>query len=68
MHMLFCETKHCIITGNYLCTDTEALLLAALVMQIEYVLLLCAGGRGYTLHYEYIICINPPTTGHRNAK
>ena len=36
MHMLFTQTKFSIISGYYLCTDTEALLLAALVMQIEH--------------------------------
>ena len=36
LHWLYTQAKGCVMRGKYAVTDAEALLLAALVMQIEY--------------------------------
>ena len=36
LHLLYTQAKGCVLRGKYAVTDTEALLLAALTLQIEY--------------------------------
>jgi len=36
LHLLYTQAKGCVLRGKYAVTDTEALLLSALTMQIEY--------------------------------
>ena len=43
--MLYCQARFDVIEGNFMCTDVEALLLAALVMQIEHGMHLGIWGR-----------------------
>ena len=36
LHLVYSQARHDVIEGSFMCSELEALLLAALVMQIEH--------------------------------